>query len=90
MVDERRSWTLQQIPTSDLEVEGAFGRQARDLDDILKSYGFAGKREFMRAFDELTVRWAAGTVPDACRWFLNTQLLFLRKDVEGKNNDFYD
>ena len=42
----------------------------------------------MRALDELTVRWAADTLPDACRWLLNTQLLFLRKDVEGKNKDF--
>ena len=44
----------------------------------------------MRALDELTVRWAAGTLPDACVWLLNTQPLFLRKDVEGKNKDFDD
>ena len=44
----------------------------------------------MRALDELTVRWAAGTLPDARRWLLNTQLLFLRKDTEGKNKDFDD
>ena len=44
----------------------------------------------MRALDELIVRWAAGTLPDACRWLLNTQLLFLRKDIESKNKDFDD
>ena len=44
----------------------------------------------MRALDELTVRWAAGTLLEACRWLLNTQLLFLRKDVESKNKDFED
>ena len=50
------------------------------MDDILRSCGPAVRRRLMRALDELTVRWAAGTLPDARRWLLNTQLLFLRKD----------
>ena len=44
----------------------------------------------MRALDELTVRWATGTLPDACRWLLDTQLLFLKKDTANKNKDFDD
>lgn len=44
----------------------------------------------MRALDELTVRLAAGTLPDACRWLLNTQALLLRKDVDNKNKGFDD
>ena len=60
------------------------------MDDILRSCGPAVRRRLMRALDELTVRWAAGTLPDACRWLLNSQLLFLRKDTDGKNKDFDD
>ena len=44
----------------------------------------------MRALDELAVRWPIGTLPDACRWLLNTQLLFLRKDTDNRNKDFDD
>ena len=73
-----------------LSAPGPSGDRQEHLDDILRSCGPAVRGRLMRALDELTVRWAAGTLPDACRWLLDTQLLLFREDTEGKNNDFDD
>ena len=73
-----------------MSAPGPTGDRQEQLDDILRSCGPAVTRRLVRALDELTVRQAAGTLAEARRWLLNTQLLFLRKDVESKNKDFDD
>jgi hypothetical protein len=60
------------------------------LDDILNGAGASQRRRLTRTLDELTVRWATNRLPRACRWLLNTQVLFLRKDREPTCKGFDD
>ena len=48
------------------------------------------RRRLNRALDDLTVRWAVNALPATCRWLLNTQAIFLRKDREPTCKDFDD
>ena len=81
---------LPMLPRLPATAPGPSGERQEHLDDILKSCGPAVEERLMRALDQLTVRWAVGTLPDACRWLLDTQLLFLRKDTDTENKDFDD
>ena len=36
----------------------------------------------LQALDVMTVKWAIGTISEACRFFLNMQLKFLKKEGE--------
>lgn len=69
---------------------GPSGERQEHLEDILRSCGVSHRRKLRRALDELTVRWAIGALPSTCRWLLNTQVLFLRKQREQVNKDFDD
>ena len=40
-----------------------------------------------RVFDILTVQWAAGDLPEDCRFFLGTQLMFLKKEPTKRFDD---
>ena len=47
------------------------------------SFAGAGqRRRLFRGLDILTVKWATGDLPEECRFLLNTQLMFLRKETD--------
>ena len=43
-----------------------------------------------RVLDVLTVKWATGDLPEECRFQLNTQLLFFKKEKEPTAKLFDD
>ena len=73
-----------------LSAPGPSADKQEHLDDIMHGAGPAQKRRLVKAMDELTFRWATNTLPEACRWLLNTQILFLRKDREPTRKIFDD
>ena len=73
-----------------LSAPGPSGDRQEHLDDILGGAGASQRRRLTRALDELTVRWATNQLPPACRWMLNTQVLFLKKEREPTSKEFDD
>ena len=69
---------------------GPSGDRQEHLDGVLKNCGASRRRRLLRAIDELTVKWAVDALPPSCRWLLNTQLLFLRKNREPTCKTFDD
>ena len=43
-----------------------------------------------RELDILTIEWATGDLPEECRFLLNTQLLFLKKEKDSTSKQFDD
>ena len=39
-------------------------------------------RRLFRGLDILTIMWAIGDLPEECRFLLNTQLMFLKKEKD--------
>ena len=60
------------------------------FDDMMRGSTPGQRRRLNRALDDLTVRWVINALPVTCRWMLNTQALFLRKDREPVSKEFDD
>ena len=73
-----------------LTAPGPSCKRQEHLDDIINGAGRSQRRRLTRALDELTVRWATNRLSHACRWMLNTQVLFLKKEKEPTCNEFDD
>ena len=73
-----------------LSAPGPTGDRQEHLDAITDFPGAGQRRKVFRALDTLTVRWAIGDLPDCCRWLLDTQLMFLRKERELVCKHFSD
>ena len=73
-----------------LTAPGPTGDRQEHLDDIMKGAGASQRRRLTRCLDELTVRWATNQLPRACRWVLNTQVLFLVKGHTPTSKEFDD
>ena len=43
-----------------------------------------------RSLDILTIQWATGDLPEECRFLLNTQLMFLKKEKDSASKQFDD
>ena len=69
---------------------GPSGDCQEQLSDMMRGGGARTRRRLQRALDDLTVRWALNDLPDACRWLLNTQALFLIKSREPTCKEFDD
>ena len=52
---------------------------------IVSFPGDGQKRPLFWGLDILTIKWATGDLPEECRFLLNTQLMFLKKE---KGHDF--
>ena len=57
-------------------------------DAIIAFAGAGQKRRLFRILDILTVEWVTGDIPEAFRFLLNTQLIFLKKDKYPTANMF--
>jgi hypothetical protein len=69
---------------------GPSGERQEHLDDIVKFAGASHRKRLFRAIETLTIRWAIGDLPETCKWLLNTQVMFLRKDREPQCKHFDD
>ena len=43
-----------------------------------------------RGLDILTIKWATGDLPEECRFLLNTQMMFLKKEKDPTTKHFDD
>ena len=78
------------VKIAPLSAPGPSGDRQEHLDAVLQFAGAGQRRRLFRALDSLTVRWAIGDLPLSCRWLLNTQVMFLRKDAEPSCKQFDD
>ena len=46
------------------------------------------RRRLFWGLDILTIKWAIGDLPEECRFLLNTQLMFLKKEKEPTSKQF--
>ena len=52
--------------------------------------GAGQRRRLFRGLDILTIKWATGDLPEECRFLLNTQLMFLKKEKDLTSKQFND
>ena len=82
--------SLPHVKIAPMSAPGPSGDRQEHLDSIVDFAGAGQRRKLFRALDQLTVRWAIDDLPDCCRWLLNTQVFFLRKDRDLKCKFFND
>ena len=72
---------------------GAPGPTGERQEHLDASVSFAGAGQGWRLFrghDILTIKWAMGDLPEECRFLLNTQLMFLKKEKDPTSKQFDD
>ena len=52
--------------------------------------GAGQRRRLFRGLDILTIKWATGDLPEECRFLLNTQLMFMKKEKDPTSKQFDD
>ena len=66
------------------------GERQEHLDAIISFAGVGQRRRLCRGLDILTIKWAIGDLPEECRFLLNTQLMFLKKEKDPTTKLFDD
>ena len=57
--------------------------ERRERLDAIVSFAGAGQRPLLfRGLDILTIEWAIGDLPEECRFLLDTQLMFLQREMD--------
>ena len=84
------SSSIPYVKLATLSAPGPTGDRQEHLEAIIDFAGAAHRRRLFRTFDKLTVRWAIGDLPVCCRWLLNTQAIFLKKEREPQCKHFDD
>ena len=69
---------------------GPTGKRQEHLDAIVSFAGASQRRRLFRELDNLTIMWATGDLPEECRFLLNTQLMFLKKEKDPTSKQFDD
>ena len=64
---------------------GQRGERQEHLDDILKNARWCYIRKVFRVLDRLTAGHAAGSLPTACQWLLDTRAAILKKSKEEQS-----
>ena len=68
-----------------MSAPGSTGERQEHLDTTISFAGAGQRRRLFRG-----PGWAAGDVPEECRFLLNTQLMFLKKEMEPTSKQFDD
>ena len=66
------------------------GERQAHLDAIVSFIGAGQRRRLFWGLDFLTFKWATGNLPEECRFLLNTQLMFLKKEEDPTLKQFDD
>ena len=74
-------------PTSAL---GPTGERKGHLDAFVSFAGAGQRRRLFWGLDVLTIKWAIGDLLEECRFLLNTQLRFLKKEKDPTSKQFDD
>ena len=69
---------------------GPTGERQEHLDAIVSFAGARQRRRLFRGLHILTLKWATGDLPEECRFLLNTQLMFLKKEKDPTSKQFDD
>ena len=73
-----------------MSAPGPTGERQEPLDAIITFAGAGQRRRLFRVLDILTVKWATGDIPEECRFLLDMQLMFLKKEKDPTNKLFDD
>ena len=82
--------SLPHVKLSLTSAPGPTGERQEHLDAIVSFAGAGQRRRLFRALDKVTHKWSAGDLPEECRFLLNTQLMFLRKEKDPTSKQFDD
>ena len=66
------------------------GERQEYLDAIVSFAGAGQRRHLFQGLDILTIKWATGDLPEECRFLLNTQSIFLKKEKDPTTKQFDD
>ena len=94
MRDQCRSKTgiasLLHVKLSPMSALGPTGERQEHSDAIVSFAGARQRRRLFRGLDILTIKWSTGDLPEECRFLLNTQLMFLKKELDPTSKQFDD
>ena len=79
--------SLLHVKMSPMSALGPTGEWQEHLDAIVSFAGAGLRRRLFQGLDIFTIKWAMGDLPGECRFLLNTQLMFLKKDPTSKQFD---
>ena len=82
--------SLLHVKLSPMSAPCPTGEQQEHLDAIVSFEGAGQRRRLFWGLDILTIKWAAGDLPEECRFLLNTQLMFLKKERDPTSKHFDD
>ena len=77
-------------PARQMVALGPTGERQEHLDAIVSFAGVGQKRRLFRGLDILPIKWATGDLLEECRFFLNTELMFLKKEKDPSSKQFDD
>ena len=83
--------SLPHVKLSPMSAPGPAGDRLEHLERHCLSFAGAGqRRRLLRGLDTLTIKWAVGDLPEECRFVLNAQLMFLKKEKNPTSKQFDD
>ena len=65
-----------------MSAHGPSGERQEQLDAIVSFAGAGQRRRLFRELDTLIIKYATGDLREGCRFLLNTQLIFLKKEKD--------
>ena len=82
--------SLPHVKLSPMSAPGPTGERQEHLDAIVSFAGAGQRRRLFRGLDILTIKWAICDLPEECRFLLNTQLMFLKREKDPTTKQFDD
>ena len=89
-MDEAKQASLLHVKLSPMSAPGPTGERQEHLDAVVAFAGAAQRRRLFPGLDILTIKWATGDLPEECRFQLNAQLMFLKKEKDPTSKQFDD
>ena len=82
--------SLPHVKLAPMSALGPSGERQEHFDALVSFAGARQKRRLFRGLDFVTTKWATGDLPEECRFFFNTQLMFLKKEKDTISKQFGD
>ena len=82
--------SLPHVKLSPMSAPGPSGERQQHLDATVSFAGAGQRRRLFQGLDILMVKWATGDLPEECRFLLNTQLMFPKKEKDPTTKQFDD
>ena len=82
--------SLPHVKLAPMSAPGPTSERQEHLDAIVSFAGAGQRRRLFPGLDILTLKRATGDLPEECRFFPNTQLMFLKKEKDPTSKQFDD